>query len=70
MRMGPSARTSATANRRDARISRGAAARGVATSSGCDALPPAQRSGQLVATGDWLACKIRYFCIADERLAV
>jgi len=31
-RMGPSARTSATANRRDARISRGTAARGVSTS--------------------------------------
>ena len=48
-RMGPSARTSATANSRDARISRGTAARGVSTSSGCGALPPARRSGQLVA---------------------
>jgi hypothetical protein len=43
------ARTSATANRRDARISRGTAARGVSMSSGCGALPPARRSGQLVA---------------------
>ena len=69
-RMGPSARTSATANRRDARISRGTAARGVSTSSGCGALPPARRSGQLVARGDWLTRKIRYFCIADAQLAV
>ena len=43
--MGPSARTSATANSRDARISRGTAARGVSTSSGCGALPPARRHG-------------------------
>ena len=43
--MGPSARTNATANRRDARISRGTAACGVSTSSGCGGLPPARRHG-------------------------
>ena len=49
---GPSARTSATANSRDARSSRGTAARGVSTSSGCGALPPARRSGHAGSLGD------------------
>ena len=47
---GPSARTSATANSRDARISRGTAARGVSTSSGCGALPPAPSGGTFFFT--------------------
>jgi hypothetical protein len=60
-RMGPSARTSATANRRDARIRRGTAAPGVSTSSGCGAFhhagspgsqkAPKQDPASLVAIG-------------------
>src|SRR6185312_15428198 len=53
-RKGPLARTSATANSRDARSSRGTAARGVSTSSGCGSLPPPGlgRSLLLVPLGD------------------